>query len=1181
MQIFLANRFLISEIIIIFVSLRMIQFLIIKSTDRLLKALPIELLAMAGLMISGCSDIRERRVDSLNELSYAWHYRNLDSTKLYADSALALAGNYDDGRAEALNNLAFVATAKMDYDRVKECIGNLDKVTDNQIELAIADVQLMRLCQRESHNKDFYDYRERAQRRLRRIEEERNVLNNHQRRRLVYASTEFQIVSSTYFYYIGITDQSIAALDAIDPNGEILRDTAQILNYYYNIGAGGIITEGTKDEISQAEFDYLMRCYMLAINSGNSYFEAQSMQGLSEHLQSSAPRNRLFAENQAAISYLNADDMPDSLLAGNLALRAHAIFNAYGDVYQIAGSYRTLAECYWVLKDYRSALICLQDALYKDTVIQRAPDLVASIREQLSIVYSAVDDKPNSDINRNVYLDIQEKTRQDRLLEARADQLQKSSSQLNWMIIAVIVMIGLVIILLWIFDTMRRKNDSQYSEEKLLQPLKQWKKLNDREHTEKENEREEIEEQTQLAQIHILQNKHLNLEQRAKISLVNSITPLIDRIIHEVKSLRKNEGSDEVKRERLTYITELTDEINAYNGVLTNWIQLRQGELSLHIESFPIKDLFNIIGKSHIGFQLKGVELQIEDTDAVVKADKTLTLFMINTLTDNARKFTPSGGKVIISAEEKERFVEISVKDTGIGMSPEQLNHLFDHKPITDEHGELKDGQSHGFGLMNCKGIIDKYRKISQVLSVCSIGAESEGKGSRLWFRLPKGIARLIVLFLMLSGFHANARTAMQTASAFADSTYFSNLAGTYKKTLAFADSCIRYLNLHYHLENHNGKKTMVLADSVIYEPAELQWFQDSLDVDYNVILNMRNEVAIAALALHKWDLYSYNNKVYTQLFRDKSTDKTLGNYVYVMQKSESNKNVAIIILVLLLIFIIPAYYLLYYRYQLYYRFNIERINKINGVLLSGAAPEDKIQKIDLLWKDKRLMLNDRFTSLDGLVLQIKDTLQKGIEENRKQKIDIELARDELNRCHYENEKLHVSNSVLDNCLSTLKHETMYYPSRIRQLIETAPLDTQALGEVADYYKAIYSMLSAQAMRQIDGMLRVDKDMINYLFDILKKQSGDQKLSIKEQERDPTYTILIIPMQKLNFTEEQCQQLFTPLTVNIQYLLCKQIVRDIGEVTNARACGISAERTEVGIIMKIILPKEIWKNSKL
>lgn len=1159
----------------------MVHRSIIKGTSKLYEALSILLVGMASLVLSGCSDVQERHVDRLNELSYAWHYRNLDSIQLYADSAFLLSGKYDEGKAEALNNLAFVAMAKMDYDKVKEYIGRLDKITDNQVELAIADIQLMRLCQRESHNKDFYDYRERAQRRLRRIAEESEILNAHQQRRLIYANTEFQIVSSTYFYYVGITKQSIAALDAIDPNGEILRDTAQMLNYYYNIGAGGVVTEGTKDEINQSEFDYLMRCYMLAIHSGYPYFEAQSMQGLSEHLQTSASQNKMFARNQAAISYLNMDDMPDSLLAGNLALRAHAIFNAYGDVYQIAGSYRTLAECYWDLKDYRSALICLQDALYKDTVIQKAPDLVASLREQLSIVYSAIDDKANSDINRNAYLDMQERTRQDRLLEARADQLQKSSSQLNWMIMAVIVMIGLVIILLWIFDAMRKKNDSQYSVDKLLQPLKQWKELADKEYAERECEREEIEEQTEVAQMHIRQNKYFNLEQRAKISLVNSITPLIDRIIHEVKSLQKEEETDAVKRERLTYIAELTDEINAYNRVLTNWIQLRQGELSLHIESFPMRDLFNIISKNHVGFQMKGVELQIEETNAVVKADKILTLFMINTLTDNARKFTPSGGRVTIAAEEKDGFVEISVKDTGIGMTSEQLDHLFDHKPITDEHGELKEEKSHGFGLMNCRGIIEKYRKISQVFSVCSIGAESDGKGSRFWFCLPKGVVRWIVFLLMFSGLQVHAKTAMKTAAAFADSTYFSNLSGTYWKTLIFADSCIKYLNLNYRMERKHGRRLMVLVDDASYDPAELRWFAESLKVDYNVILNMRNEVAVAALALHKWDLYSYNNKVYTQLFRVKSTDKTLDNYVYVMQKSEANKNVAIIILVLLLILILPAYYLLYYRYQLYYRFNIERINKINQLLLSEAAPEEKKQKIDLFWKEKRLILNDRLAPLNDLVLQIKNALQQEIDTNAKQQIDMEFAKDELNRSCYENERLHVSNSVLDNCLSTLKHETMYYPSRIRQLIETSPSDIQALGEIVDYYKAIYSMLSAQAMRQIDGMNRVDEDMINYLFDILKKQSGEQKLSIKEQKRDERYIILSIPMKKLDITEEQCLQLFTPLTINIQYLLCKQIVREIGEVTNARACGISAEKVEEGIIMSVILPKEIWKNSKL
>jgi signal transduction histidine kinase len=70
---------------------------------------------------------------------------------------------------------------------------------------------------------------------------------------------------------------------------------------------------------------------------------------------------------------------------------------------------------------------------------------------------------------------------------------------------------------------------------------------------------------------------------------------------------------------------------------------LRQGELSLHIESFPLQSLFDLLGKSKTSFQMKGIELQVEPTQAIVKADKVLTLFMLNTLADNARKFTDHG----------------------------------------------------------------------------------------------------------------------------------------------------------------------------------------------------------------------------------------------------------------------------------------------------------------------------------------------------------------------------------------------------------------------------------------------------------------------------------------------------------------------------------------------------------
>ena len=1140
---------------------------------------------MVGIfLLSACQSEYKTQVDRLNDISYSYHYRNLDSTKHYAEKALNLSQNYDNGHAEALNNLAFVSIVRMHYDNAYKLLNTTLKTTDNQIELLVADVQFMRLCQRQSRNKDFYIYRESAIHRLRRIKEEQSTLTLRQQKRLTYAKSEFDIVNSTYFYYIGLRKQAIEALNNIDPYGAIQQDTAQLLSYYYNIGSGGMISSGTGKEIIQKEFDYLMKSYLLSRQHNYPYWEANSMQAISEHLQDTKQRNMLIADNLPAMKYLNVDHMPDSLLAGNLAQRALNIFVKYGDVYQIAGAYRTLAQCYWHIHDYHSASICLNDALFRDTVINQAPALVASIREQMSLVYSAIDNKMQSDFNRNIYLDMQEKTRQDRQLEARADQLNKSASTLNYMIGAVVFMIVIVVILLIIFDRMRVRSDKKFSMKRLIAPLNEWQERERVIRLKREEDFEQVDEQIKMENLHLSDNLRRNIEQRAKIALVNSITPLIDRIIHEINCLRKRHETEKVREERYAYISELTDQISEYNNVLTQWIQLRQGQLSIRVESFALQDLFNIVAKGYMSFKLKGISLKVSPTKDVVKADKTLTLFMINTLADNARKYTQQGGCVKIYSRSTENSVDIVIEDNGLGMSEKQVSHLFDHKTIVDESlkegDSIADEKSHGFGLMNCKGIIDKYKKISSIFSICFIKAESElGKGSRFTFRLPKGTVRLL-LCLFMSSISLSAFSSpflLKKAASFADSAYFCNLNERYHRTLDYADSCRTYLNKYYRtLKPHESNDTLRYIETDVIPP-EISWYHKHLRFDYNVILDIRNETAVANLALHEWDAYHYNNRVYTLLFRETSADNSLGEYVRVMQRSENNKNVAIILLVLLLISIFPAYYFLYYRHRLYYRLAVDRVNMINSVLLSNISSHEKLSQINEIWAQTSVLLKSTTNKLNDVVSKIRVALSDKIEDDSKLTTNLELANDELHRIIYENQKLHVSNNVLDNCLSTLKHETMYYPSRIRQLVDEDKKDLNAIREVALYYKQLYALLSEQAMVQLDNNLKVNSRLVNYLFELIKKISGESNIQRTVKDKDKLYVMICLELPSLHLTDAQCAVLFTPLSIDIHYMVCRQIVREIGETTNLRGCGISASQLNgrQGTLIEITLPRQL------
>ena len=94
-----------------------------------------------------------QRVDSLNYQSYLYHYKNLDYCQTYATQAYSQGNGYANGRAEALNNLAFHAFMKMDFEQSRKYLARVYEESNNELERLIADIGMMKICQRTSANK--------------------------------------------------------------------------------------------------------------------------------------------------------------------------------------------------------------------------------------------------------------------------------------------------------------------------------------------------------------------------------------------------------------------------------------------------------------------------------------------------------------------------------------------------------------------------------------------------------------------------------------------------------------------------------------------------------------------------------------------------------------------------------------------------------------------------------------------------------------------------------------------------------------------------------------------------------------------------------------------------------------------------------------------------------------------
>ena len=157
----------------------------------------------------------------------------------------------------------------------------------------------------------------------------------------------------------------------------------------------------------------------------------------------------------------------------------------------------------------------------------------------------------------------------------------------------------------------------------------------------------------------------------------------------------------------------------------------------------------------------------------------------------------------------------------------------------------------------------------------------------------------------------------------------------------------------------------------------------------------------------------------------------------------------------------------------------------------------------------------------------------------------------------------------------------MYYPARIKQLINSPSPQMDNVRELAYYYRELFETLSQQTVRQIKTDTKVDGWMVGYALHLIRKIAQAPSLPFAEKDMDNTYMSLTACLDNYKLTEQQVNDLFTPSTVDFRFLVVKQIMRELGEQAHARGCGIQASLlADNNLQIQMIFTQKIWKNSK-
>ncbi|MBQ9013845.1 MAG: ATP-binding protein [Bacilli bacterium] len=215
-------------------------------------------------------------------------------------------------------------------------------------------------------------------------------------------------------------------------------------------------------------------------------------------------------------------------------------------------------------------------------------------------------------------------------------------------------------------------------------------------------------------------DKKLENETKECENQLKDMEEYISRWVHEIK-LPLSAMKIILDRDSDDMISSIENELEKMNFLVNSVMYGSRATASaedIFIKEENLKDIVKTAVKSNSFFLIKNnISPKLGDLDFKVYTDKKWIIYVLGQLINNSIKYSKENGVIEFSAEDKGEFIELKIRDNGIGINEEDLERVF-NKGFTGSNGRNSVYKSTGMGLYFSKKIIDKLNHSIEVESV-------------------------------------------------------------------------------------------------------------------------------------------------------------------------------------------------------------------------------------------------------------------------------------------------------------------------------------------------------------------------------------------------------------------------------------------------------------------------------